>query len=582
VADQVDFPDIYLDESVAPGGVGSEADPYSDFSEINWSTGGDNSIFDYYAGSPAASVTLNLQKGEEWREQLTIGHAGTVTYPLKTQAYGAGNNPIINGSDLVATWSDEGSNVWSAALTTEPKQVFVDGTRWTKVDALGSVDAASEWWWESDTLYIYATADPDTEYTTPGVEATIRNYCIYAAAKNYVTIDGVDCHKSKSLNIYFAGSTNGVVKNLTSAYHTHAAVKLSQGSHDCLLSALTLNYGIGDGIGVSGVEGSAVERLTITGCTIHDNDFIVGISNDAAGIKAFNLNNSTITKSTWYNNDSGGIRLDGGFGTPVWGCDNNEISENKLYGNGGNKDGTPGVQPQIMLEFSTYNDVKFNLVYDGWGGGTNIELNHTGTDNNVVQYNVTFGATGTSQSSIANIIGAGDGGSNMIIGNVVYNSYWGIEISADHGLILKNNAVHGSTNTDLRVGTGYADINSDYNCFSSSATTIKEQTTGYTLAQWKTYTSGLGKELDTNSLEADPLFTNAGADDFTLTSDSPCIDAGFDLGDSYKWALDVSSTWPDGVVTVDQDLKGDGWEIGAYASPAGAGTSNTTLILLGR
>ena len=47
MADQVNFPDIYLDESVAPGGVGSLADPYSDFSEINWTTGGDNSIFDW-------------------------------------------------------------------------------------------------------------------------------------------------------------------------------------------------------------------------------------------------------------------------------------------------------------------------------------------------------------------------------------------------------------------------------------------------------------------------------------------------------------------------------------------------------
>jgi len=52
MADQADFPNIYLDESVASGGVGSEADPYSDFSEINWTTGGDNSIYDYYNNIP--------------------------------------------------------------------------------------------------------------------------------------------------------------------------------------------------------------------------------------------------------------------------------------------------------------------------------------------------------------------------------------------------------------------------------------------------------------------------------------------------------------------------------------------------
>ena len=103
-ADQVDFPDIYIDESVAPGGVGSEADPYSDFSEINWTTGGDNSIFDWYAGVEDASVTINLQRGEEWREILTVGTSGSATYPIIIRPYGEGANPIINGSTLETTW----------------------------------------------------------------------------------------------------------------------------------------------------------------------------------------------------------------------------------------------------------------------------------------------------------------------------------------------------------------------------------------------------------------------------------------------------------------------------------------------
>lgn len=97
MADQENFPDIYIDESVSPGGVGSLADPYSDFSEINWTAGGDNSITDYYGGSPSASVTINLKKGETWLEKLTVGESGTATYPIITQAYGSGNLPIIDG-----------------------------------------------------------------------------------------------------------------------------------------------------------------------------------------------------------------------------------------------------------------------------------------------------------------------------------------------------------------------------------------------------------------------------------------------------------------------------------------------------
>ena len=114
-ADQVDFPDIYIDESVAPGGVGSEVDPYSDFSEINWSAGGDNSITDWYAGAEDASATINLQKGEEWREQMTIGASGSATYPIITRAYGAGADPIINAADIITEWSVSGG--WSSTYT---------------------------------------------------------------------------------------------------------------------------------------------------------------------------------------------------------------------------------------------------------------------------------------------------------------------------------------------------------------------------------------------------------------------------------------------------------------------------------
>jgi len=123
--DQDDWPNIYIDESVAPGGDGSQADPYSDFSEINWTTGGDNSVYDYYNNTPVTSVTLNLKRGEEWRETLTVGCSGTETYPLLVKAYGTGADPIINGSDLVATWT-EADVVEDNALSTDSTGVVGD------------------------------------------------------------------------------------------------------------------------------------------------------------------------------------------------------------------------------------------------------------------------------------------------------------------------------------------------------------------------------------------------------------------------------------------------------------------------
>jgi len=105
-ADQVDFPDIYIDADAGDGGVGSEADPYNEFSDINWTTGGDNSVFDYYAGAEAASLTINLQTGDTWREQLSTGAAGSVAYPIIIQSYGSGAGPKILGSKDLSVSGD--------------------------------------------------------------------------------------------------------------------------------------------------------------------------------------------------------------------------------------------------------------------------------------------------------------------------------------------------------------------------------------------------------------------------------------------------------------------------------------------
>jgi len=112
-ADQANFPDIYIDG--ATGGDGSLATPYSDFASINWTTGGDNSVFDAVAAGK--DVTINLKKGVTWREQMTVGASGSAAHPVTVQAYGEGADPIINGADVITGW-EEGIwwTTWSRTL----------------------------------------------------------------------------------------------------------------------------------------------------------------------------------------------------------------------------------------------------------------------------------------------------------------------------------------------------------------------------------------------------------------------------------------------------------------------------------
>ena len=65
-------------------------------------------------------------------------------------------------------------------------------------------------------------------------------------------------------------------------------------------------------------------------------------------------------------------------------------------------------------------------------------------------------------------------------------------------------------------------------------------------------------------MQADPQFVNASAAQFWLQSGSPAIDAGTNLGSPYNIGLLPASSWPNSVLTGDQNSYGTGWEIGAY------------------
>lgn len=102
---------------------------------------------------------------------------------------------------------------------------------------------------------------------------------------------------------------------------------------------------------------------------------------------------------------------------------------------------------------------------------------------------------------------------------------------------------------------------SNYNDFyhSTGGTFMKLFGTAYNFSGWKT-ASG----QDANSQNADPQFMNASATQFWLQSGSPAIDAGTNLGSPYNIALLPSSSWPNSVLTGDQNAYGSGWEMGAF------------------
>jgi hypothetical protein len=78
---------------------------------------------------------------------------------------------------LITTWTASGTtNVWQAALTTEPRSVKFDGIEGTEKTSVAACVSAYDWYWESNVLYVYSTSDPDTAYTSNGIDAIIPEF----------------------------------------------------------------------------------------------------------------------------------------------------------------------------------------------------------------------------------------------------------------------------------------------------------------------------------------------------------------------------------------------------------------------
>ena len=118
--------------------------------------------------------------------------------------------------------------------------------------------------------------------------------------------------------------------------------------------------------------------------------------------------------------------------------------------------------------------------------------------------------------------------------------------------IFKNNIIKQTAGTMADVPS--SGITMNYNLWS------REPENDAKGANDPTYTPLLTKTSGWNSLNSGDL----DGSEFALQTTSPAIDVGVNLGTTYDDGLDPTSTWPDSVSTLDQDLYGAGWEIGAF------------------
>jgi hypothetical protein len=374
----------------------------SGFTQLDsFAPGGTQLLTEYEFGPGNATVTATQGSSSAWG-------GGVLTYKAAT----------VSG------------NLYYASAATNPEAVFYNGT-WLKPAASKAQMTTGTWWYDSVNLRIYVFDNPFGNT----VEAATRTYGIFGACGNQTNLvfSGIQVQEAQSFGIYNCGSSALTFTNGVSTLNYGSGLRLdgSAGS--------TVSYWTSDFNGGSGIEFYEPTNLLVTNDVTHDNVEVVG-NLYQAGIKADpgNVSGMTIQNSQSFNNGLGqytfatgsGIWVDTDGATPNVvikdnqsynngnkgidiDADNNTIAYgNTVYGNAG-----AGIAAYADGNTSmTGNQIYSNLVY---GNGDNIDVQGPtsgsaagGCENNTVNGNTVYGATGQGSGTVQAELSANNGCEN--------------------------------------------------------------------------------------------------------------------------------------------------------------------------
>lgn len=458
----------------------------------------------------SAGDSVLFNKGNTWRETLTIPSSGSAGSPITFGAYGTGASPIISGADLVATWSRYlATAIYSASCNWTAAQVFEDDTRLTYVtwdtDIATTAATMSAGTWTLDTtndlVYVWATdeLDPDTHT----MEVSERNHCIYIDPRNYIAVENLTATKSNLYCVGLYGDTTHhiTIDGLTISYAYEHGIN---GWDDdtaveyIVVDNCTINYCGAHGIGMS----SYCSNWTVKNNTVHNNCELEITSNQnyTAGIKAGTSNNSNILveHNTVYSN---GVGRTGDRGSGIW-----------------------------MDTIGAGVVVRYNECYSNNDRGIMIEV----TDDAEVYYNKCYSNTNDDGIGLTR-----DCHGNKVYNNVCYGNAQGIGVIGDwpaqagnmEDNLIKNNILSGNTTRELRCllggendGTNGSGNVYEYNCLGAETANFIEWANGTYKSTYDAWEATYGSS--THSAEADPLFVDAANGNFHLRPNSPCLGIG--------------------------------------------------------
>lgn len=485
--------------------------------------------------------SILFKKGQIWQECLDFPSSGSALHPIVIGSYGDGELPIITGVSIYqgwnnpANWTLEKDNIWSRPQSYNPQRLWIDGKEILRNEQIDSLDGTRYGWaWENSKIYLYSTENPAVSFDSIKTNALFETVII--SNKNYITIQAIEIQGGYAFSLAIRGGSHITVKDCRVGSFSRQGIQIRDNLEisstyvtidNCLLdSKFHFSYGKDKGIddGIQIVSGA--NDCIVKNCIIKD------FGHSAIYLKALSATNNGVFNNKIFGNFISGENVTYLRGLNTDGyedkCRDNEIFNNII------KNTT--VRSQIngnnnWIHHNIINGVK-NSIVKSWAVGQGIDLQGYGTDfachdnkidNNLImncdEPGITFSGNGNDKKN------------NYVRNNIILNCGRNSKAEYDNiGIAIEN------SNT---IKTNYFFNNCIFGKV-ENAPAVFLRGNYLTVEQFNNQNSAY--DIASNNIQKDPLLETSDSIYFYLTKNSPCIDAGIDVGLKYDYYGNVIYT----------------------------------------
>jgi hypothetical protein len=507
----------YIDPDAADySGDGSQGSPYKSFIQVVYEPG----------------TSCLIKRGTVLSEQITVDESGTVSAPIIIGAYGTGDDPVIDGSEIITGWIQAGS-IYSVTLSPTASDgcgnVTIDGViqNFVTTPAPESGEYTID---SSGKVQIYGNPAGKT------VRLSRRYFGVKGSGVSFITVKDLHIRQASLHGIQFEDSSNITVQDCT--------IEMCGGAYVSFNPYPELQAG-------NGVEfGNSSSNCTVTRCSvsrIFDSGVTCQTYDNNQTASDFTFSNNTISECGFAGVEIAVLSNDGKTGSSI---SNVAVTANNITGCG---DGFSGVRygsegrgikiaaddgagtlSGVSVEQCAIESCEVGIFASGNTGDVNIKrCKLVSNGYGVAVYDVQTASSLKMKMSSSlfylNTVGFGfnlangSGNEFELYHNTFYDNVTAAVAVTDYDgtPIIRNNIFYASTDRFQIFSTAFNGYVINKNCIRVYAGfaaygDVLSPTPYVDLSGW-----GFADNITSN-----PAFVNASVYDFHIQSGSPCYHAG--------------------------------------------------------